>query len=139
MKLYFGIIDPAGNLYTSVSQAQPMDLLKQIFISLPTGEFVLTSPKIADRVEEINELWKSAFEGMTTPIEVIDELSRVLTVEDDLDAQDLADGLMIFELVNQDSDLVDFLMGLRDIFSGTEYDVHSLTEAQTTIIVRIEM
>ena len=141
MKLYFGIIDENANLISSVSEGEPMDLLKQVFISCPTGEFDLSKLKIAERVEEIDHLFATVFEGMTEPHQVIDAISRHITAKDaDQEiAEELAETLMIFNLTNGDHHLVDFLSDLRGIFGGIEYDLSAYTEEQTTIIVRIEM
>ena len=141
MKLYFGIIDENANLHSSVSTGEPMDLLKQVFISCPTGEFELSKSTITGRVEEVNRIFNTVFEGMTEPKQVIDAISRFITAKDaDQEiAQDLAEGLMIFSLTNGDHHLVDFLSDLRGIFGGTEYELSAYTEDTTTIIVRIEM
>lgn len=141
MKLYFAVIDEVGNTHSSVSTGTAMELLKQVFISLPTAEFDLSNPRIKDRVEEIDELFRVAFEGLETPIQVIDAISEVLTHKpvDMQAAEPLAETLMIFELADDGPDLAQFLQDLRNIFKGEVYDLSAMTESQTSLIVRIEM
>jgi len=141
MKLYFAIIDENANVTTSVSTGEPMDLLKQVFVSCPTGEFNLHSLKIAERVEEIDHIWNTVFDGMTEPHQVIDAISRHITAKDaDQEiAEELAEALLIFNLTDGNHHLVDFLSDLRGIFGGIEYELSAYTESQTTLIVRIEM
>ena len=140
MKLYFAVIDGGANLHTSVSTGEPMELLKQVFISLPTGEFDLSKLKIAERVEEIDHIFATVFDGLTDPIAVIDEISRHITAKDaDQEiAEELAEGLMIYEITD-DRHLVDFLSDLRGIFGGVEYELSAFSEETSSIIVRIEM
>ena len=141
MKLYFAAIDGIGNVATSVSEGTAMELLKQVFVSLPTGEFDLAKATVADRVEEIDTLFATTFAGLETPKDVIDFISKTITHKnrDDALAEHLAEELMIHSLVDDGPDLVDFLSDLREIFEGTSYDMASMTEEQTTLIARIEM
>lgn len=140
MKLYFAAIDENANLHTSVSTGEPMQLLKQVFISLPTGEFDLSKLKIAERVEEIDHIFATVFDGLTDPIAVIDAISRHITLKDaDQEiAEELAEALMIFE-ITEARHLSDFLSDLRGIFGGIEYELSAFTEETSSIIVRIEM
>lgn len=140
MKLYFAVIDENANLHTSVSTGEPMQLLKQVFISLPTGEFDLSKLKIAERVEEIDHIFATVFDGLTDPIAVIDAISRHITLKDaDQEiAEELAEALMIFE-ISEARHLSDFLSDLRGIFGGIEYELSAFTEETSSIIVRIEM
>lgn len=140
MKLYFAVIDENANLHTSVSTGEPMQLLKQVFISLPTGEFDLSKLKIAERVEEIDHIFATVFDGLTDPIAVIDAISRHITSKDaDQEiAEELAEALMIFE-ITEARHLSDFLSDLRGIFGGIEYELSAFTEETSSIIVRIEM
>lgn len=140
MKLYFAVIDENANLHTSVSTGEPMQLLKQVFISLPTGEFDLSKLKIAERVEEIDHIFATVFDGLTDPIAVIDAISRHITLKDaDQEiAEELAEALMIFE-ITEARHLSDFLSDLRGIFGGIEYELSAFTEETSSIIVRIEM
>lgn len=140
MKLYFAVIDEVGNTHTSVSTGTPIDLLRQLFVSLPTGEFDLSSLKIAERVEEVDHLFNSCFNDLE-PVKVIDAITAILThkpVDEDM-AESLAETLMIHNLVDDGPDLVEFLMALRNIFAGESYDLSVMNESQTTLIVRIEM
>lgn len=141
MKLYMAFIDGNGNLHDSVSAATPLELLKQVFISLPTGEFNLSEPKIADRVVEVNAMFDTVFIGLTDPMLIIDKISHVMTrVDRDEDAVDhMARGLMIFELSEDGEWLVNFLSSLRGIFKGDEYTLNSMSDNGTYILVRIEM
>lgn len=141
MKLYMATIDGNGNLYDSVSTAEPMQLLKQVFISLHSAEFNLNNPKIADRVKEVDDLWERKFSGIPTPMEVIDYISRVLTSKDrdEEAAEELAEELAIFEISEDGEWLVNFLSSLRGIFKGDEYTLNSMSENGTYILVRIEM
>lgn len=141
MKLYFAIIDEVGNTRTSVSTGTAMDLLRQVFVSLPTGEFDLSSLKIAERVEEVDHIFATIFTGLEDPVAVIDRLAQFLTAKDRNEeiAEQLAEELLIFNLVDDGPDLSQFLMGLRNIFAGQSYDLSAMNESQTTLIVRIEM
>lgn len=141
MKLYFAIIDEVGNTHTSVSTGTPMDLLRQVFVSLPTGEFDLSSLKIAERVEEVDHIFATVFAGLEDPVAVIDRLGVIMTAKDRNEevAELLAEGLLIFNLVDDSPDLTQFVMDLRNIFAGTSYDLSAMNENQTTLIVRIEM
>lgn len=140
MKLYMATIDEAGNIFDGVCTADPMQLLKQVFISLHSGEFNLSSPKIARRVKEVDGLWEQKFNGIPTPVEVIDYISRVLTYKDhEEEADELADELAIFEITEGGVWLVNFLSSLRGIFKGDEYTLNSVSESGTYILVRIEM
>lgn len=142
MKLYFATIDEFGNVHSSVSTGTPMDLLKQVFVSLPTGEFDLSNRKIADRVEEVDQLFAETFNGLETPVEVINMIAKVLTYNpvDEEVAETLAEMLLIDKLVEDGPELVDFLDDLRNIFNGTEYDLNATNDMQTSVlIVRIEM
>lgn len=140
MKLYFAVIDENANLHTSVATGEPMDLLKQVFISLPTAEFDLSKLKIAERVEEIDHIFSTVFDGLTTPVQVIDAISRhIMSKDADQEiAEELAEGLMLFE-ISETRHLSDFLGDLRGIFGGIEYELSAFTEETSSIIVRIEM
>lgn len=144
MKLYFAVLAD-NKLITSVSDGTPMDLLKQLFISCPAGEFNLSKPVIADRVAEINELFNTTFAGMTEPVEVIAAISHIVmskrrdeSLEYEQEATDLEELLMLPNL-SDDQWMSDFFGDLRGLFWGTEYEVSSETEQQTTLIVRIEL
>lgn len=141
MKLYFAMIDEVGTTRTSVSTGTPINQLRQIFVSLPTGEFDLNSIKIAERIEEVDHLFNTIFAGLEDPVAVIDRLSQLLTHQgrDEEIAEQLAEGLMIHNLVEDGPDLVEFLMDLRSIFAGESYDLSAMNDCQTTLIVRIEM
>lgn len=144
MKLYFAVL--TDQLYTApIATGTPMELLKQVFISCPTGEFDLSKPVIADRVAEIEELFNTTFAGMTEPVEVIAAISHIVlstrrdeSPEYEEEATDLEEILMLSSL-SDDQWMSDFFLDLRGIFWGTEYELSSETEAQTTLIVRIEM
>lgn len=141
MKLYFAIVDEHADLITHVAANEPMDLLRQVFVSLPTGEFELGKRKITERVEEINHIFNTVFAGLTTPIEVIDYISRTVTAKgrDEEVAEQLAEALLLYGLADDGPNLVDFLSDLREIFAGTSYEMSSAIEDLTFIIVRIEM
>lgn len=141
MKLYFAVVDEFGNTHTSVSDGTPMDLLRQVFVSLPTGEFDLSSPRIAERVEEVNHIFTTLFTGLEDPVAVIDRLSQFLTRQgrDEEIAEEIAETLSIWHICDDGPDLTQFLMDLRNIFAGEAYDLSAMTEVQTSLIVRIEM
>lgn len=144
MKLYFAVLADY-KLITSVSTGTPMELLKQVFISCPTGEFELSNHKIIDRAVAITELFNTTFARMTEPVEVINAISHIVmskrrdeSPEYEQEATDLEELLMLSNL-SDDQWMSDFLSDLRGIFWGTEYEISSVTEQQTTLIVRIEL
>jgi len=141
MKLYFAIVDEVGNTHTSVSTGPAIDLLRQVFVSLPTGEFDLSTLKIAERVEEVDHIFSTVFAGLEDPVAILDRLGVLLTAKghDEEIAEQLAEGLLIFNLVDDGPDLPQFIMDLRNIFAGAAYDLSVMNESQTTLIVRIEM
>lgn len=144
MKLYFAVL--TDQLYTApIATGTPLELLKRVFISCPTGEFDLSKSVIADRVAEIEELFNTTFAGMTEPSEVLDEISRIVlskrrdeSAEHEEEAEALEEALMLFNLSDVQW-MSDFFLDLRGIFNGTEYELSSEAEEQTTLIVRIEM
>lgn len=137
MKAYMAIIDAVGNNSTSVVKTNTaIEMLKHIFISGNTGEFFLSSPLIVDRVQEINDFWETHHLVDLSVNEVIDQLTSLLGVCEDDEAEELVLEMMGDGLT---TDPLSFLTTLRKLFNGEIEDLAEMTEEQTFLMAVISL
>lgn len=136
MKAYMAIVGTGSECWTSVCKTNTaMEMLKHIFISGTTGEFVLTADTIKDRVREIDDFFNEHHLADLTVNEVIDQLTSLLGVCDDDESEELVLEMMGSGLTD---DALSFLATLRKWFIGEIEDLSEMSENQTFLLVMMQ-
>ena len=136
MKAYMAIVSDNSEVCTSVCKTNTaVEMLKHIFISGTTGEFVLTTESIGRRVFEINQFWVDHSLIDLSVNEVIDQLISLLGVCDDDETEELVLEVMGNGLTD---DPLSFLVTLRKWFNGEIEDLSEMSEVQTFLLVMMQ-
>lgn len=137
MKAYMAIVGTNGEAWTSVIKTNTaMEMLKHIFISGTTGEFVLTADTIKDRVREIDDFFEVHHLADLNVNEVLDQLISLLGVCDDDETEEL-----VLEMLGDGltDDPLSFLVTLRKLFNGEIEDLSEMSEVQTFLMATISL
>lgn len=137
MKAYMAVIDANANSYTSVVKTNtPVEMLQQIFISGNSGMFDLNEEGIQRRVQEIKDFWTEHNLVDLSVNEVLDQLSSLLGVCEDDEAEELVLEMMGDGLTD---DPLSFISTLRKLFNGEVEDLAEMTEVQTFLMAVISL